>query len=60
MSRDTSGIKFTDVMLGIWSLVPGRVSGFQLITISSLALGPYTVLVTRFREFFSICEVAGA
>jgi len=60
MNCDTSGIKFTDVMLGIWSLVHGRVSSFQLITISRLALGPYTLLVARFREFFSICEVAGA
>ena len=60
MSHDTSGIKVTGVVLCIWSLVPGRVSGFHLITTSRLALGPYTLLVTRFRESFSICEVAGA
>ena len=59
MSRDTSGIKVTD-MLGIWSLAPGRVSAFHLITMSRLALGPYTLLVTRFRESFPICEVVGA
>ena len=60
MSHDKSGIKVTDVLPGIWGLVLGRVSGFQLITLSRLALGPYTLLVTRFRESFSIHEVAGA
>ena len=60
MSHDTSGIKVTDVVLCIWSLVPGRVSGFQLITISRLVLGPYTLFVTTFRESFCMCEVAGA